>query len=79
MIIAATPQDATLDARRSRRWQRYSETLRAMTGRAYEDAEHEAWDTLQAELARHRRTGDASTTRSDRGPSRLRQRAAALG
>ena len=51
MSIAATPQDATLDALTLEAWQRYSETLRAMTGRAYEDAEHEAWETLQAELA----------------------------
>jgi hypothetical protein len=49
--IAATPQDATLDALTLEAWQRYAESLRAMTGRAYEDAEHDAWETLQAELA----------------------------
>ena len=51
MSITATPQDATIDALTLEAWQRYSETLREMTGRAYEDAEHEAWETLQAELA----------------------------
>jgi hypothetical protein len=49
--IAATPQDATLDALTLEAWQRYSEALREMTGRAYEDAEDEAWETLQVELA----------------------------
>ena len=51
MPITVTPHDATLDALTLEAWQRYSEALREMTGRAYEDAEHEAWDTLQAELA----------------------------
>jgi hypothetical protein len=49
--IAATTQDATLEALTLEAWQRYSEALREMTGRAYEDAEDDAWETLQAELA----------------------------
>ena len=51
MTIAATTQDATLEALTLEAWQRYSESLRQMTGKAYEDAEHEAWDALQVELA----------------------------
>lgn len=51
MTTAAPQQDATLEELTLDAWQRYSEALRNLTGRPYEDAEAEAWDGLQAELA----------------------------
>ncbi len=51
MSITAPKQDAELEERTRDAWRRYSEDLRDRTGRDYEDAEHEAWDRLQAELA----------------------------
>ncbi len=51
MTTAAPQQDATLDELTLDAWKRYAETLRNLTGRVYENAEGEAWDSLQAELA----------------------------
>jgi cell division septum initiation protein DivIVA len=39
-----------LDADMSRAWVEYSERLRDLTGAQYEQAEHESWEQLQAEL-----------------------------
>lgn len=39
-----------LDADMSRAWVEYSERLRDLTGVQYEQAEHESWEQLQAEL-----------------------------
>jgi cell division septum initiation protein DivIVA len=39
-----------LDADTSRAWVEYSERLRDLTGVQYEQAEHESWEQLQAEL-----------------------------
>ena len=39
-----------LDADTTRAWGEYSERLRDLTGADYEQAEHESWEQLQAEL-----------------------------
>jgi hypothetical protein len=39
-----------LDADTSRAWVEYSGRLRDLTGAAYDQAEHESWEQLQAEL-----------------------------
>lgn len=39
-----------LDLRERESWARYSESLRDLSGRAYEQAEGDSWELLQAEL-----------------------------
>ena len=39
-----------LDERTQDAWAAYSERLRDLTGREYDDAEPDAWDRLQGEL-----------------------------
>lgn len=39
-----------LEERARRAWKDYSGSLRDLTGREYEDAEHASWDRLQREL-----------------------------
>ena len=39
-----------LAARTSEAWRAYSESLRAIDGAGYDDAEHAAWERLQAAL-----------------------------
>ena len=57
-----------LEERTRRAWDAYSESLRDLDGRAYEEAEHRSWERLQRRLAevehqraelavRHRRRG----------------------
>jgi len=46
---AATPQE--IDERTQSAWAEYSQVLRDLTGRDYDDAEHEAWAKLQEALA----------------------------
>lgn len=51
MTTAAPQQDATFEDLKQDAWKRYADTVRDKTGRAYEDAEDEAWGALQDELA----------------------------
>ena len=39
-----------LDERQQRAWTTYKESLRDLTGRDYEDAEHRSWERLQRKL-----------------------------
>jgi hypothetical protein len=39
-----------LDERTRSAWSAYSDSLRSLQGREYEEAEHESWERLQAEL-----------------------------
>jgi hypothetical protein len=56
MTAAAHPSLTPQDERRVREaWAAYSEDLRELEGRAYEDAEDEAWSRLQRRLAEIRR------------------------
>ena len=41
---------ADLDERTRRAWADYTEALRELEGRDYEDAEDESWDRLQEQL-----------------------------
>ena len=55
MTTAAPRRDvpATLEEvaeRTQEAWGTYRETLRDLTGRDYDDAEHRAWEVLQREL-----------------------------
>jgi hypothetical protein len=49
MTAAAPHRD--LDRKRAEAWIAYSESLRDLDGRDYEDAERASWDELQATLA----------------------------
>jgi hypothetical protein len=50
-IIAADDERLReLDADTRRAWGEYSERLRDLNGVEYEQAEHESWEQLQAEL-----------------------------
>jgi len=49
--ITAPQHEVTLEELTRDAWTRYADTLRELTGRAYADAESEAWDALQDELA----------------------------
>ncbi len=40
-----------LDERTRRAWRMYTDSLRDLAGRAYEDAEHRSWARLQLRLA----------------------------
>lgn len=51
MSITAPQQDVTLEELTREAWQRYAGAVRELTGNAYADAEPEAWDVLQDELA----------------------------
>jgi hypothetical protein len=44
-------QDPALEERTREAWQRYVEELRDLEGAAYDAAETEAWEHLQADLA----------------------------
>lgn len=54
MTIFATPDTerllAELDARTRVAWTEYSDALRDLDGRAYEDTEAAAWEELEAQL-----------------------------
>ncbi|CAB4918627.1 unannotated protein [freshwater metagenome] len=50
MSITA-PNDIETEERTREAWERYAEDLRDRTGAAYVEAEAEAWDRLQVELA----------------------------
>ncbi|CAB4862398.1 unannotated protein [freshwater metagenome] len=50
MSIVA-PNDTEAEQRTREAWQRYAEELRDLSGAAYVEAENDAWDRLQAELA----------------------------
>jgi hypothetical protein len=39
-----------LDEREQRAWTTYKDSLRDLTGKDYEDAEHRSWDRLQRKL-----------------------------
>jgi hypothetical protein len=41
---------ADIDQRERQAWGAYSDSLRGLAGRDYEDAEHESWDRLQERL-----------------------------
>jgi hypothetical protein len=43
---------ADIEARRSQAWASYTESLRDLSGRDYEDAEDRSWDRLQETLRR---------------------------
>ena len=69
MTTAVPPNEAPavleeLDERTQEAWATYSDTLRDLTGRAYDEAEAEAWDRLQREL------GDVEQTRAELAASR---------
>jgi hypothetical protein len=49
-MTAAAPQ-RDLDRKRTEAWVAYSESLRDLDGRDYEDAERASWDELQTALA----------------------------
>ena len=49
-MTAAAPQ-RDLDRKRAEAWIAYSESLRDLAGRDYEEAERASWDELQATLA----------------------------
>jgi hypothetical protein len=49
-MTAAAPQ-RDLDRKRAEAWIAYSESLRDLAGRDYEDAERTSWDELQSALA----------------------------
>jgi hypothetical protein len=52
VVSLITPQQAPkLDERTREAWQRYVEELRDLEGAAYQAAETEAWEHLQADLA----------------------------
>ena len=51
MSITAPQQDVTLEELTRDAWQRYVDAVRELTGNAYADAEPDAWDVLQEELA----------------------------
>lgn len=56
MTAAAQPSLTPLQERRVREaWAAYTEDLRELEGREYEDAEDDAWDRLQHRLAEIRR------------------------
>jgi hypothetical protein len=39
-----------IDARTKQAWDDYTDSLRDLQGREYEDAEHQSWDRLQKRL-----------------------------
>jgi hypothetical protein len=41
---------ADIDYRRRQAWEAYSDSLRGLVGRDYEEAEGESWDQLQKKL-----------------------------
>jgi hypothetical protein len=45
-----TPHDSTLDERTRTAWTAYRDELSELAGRAYDEAEAEAWDRLQEAL-----------------------------
>jgi hypothetical protein len=49
-MTAAAPQ-RDLDRKRAEAWIAYSESLRDLDGREYEQSERASWDELQATLA----------------------------
>ena len=51
MTITVPQQAQELDERSRDAWQRYADRLRDLSGPAYEQAERESWDELQADLA----------------------------
>jgi len=52
MTTAAPRQDAPgTDERTRAAWSVYRDSLRDLTGRDYDDAEHDAWEALQRELS----------------------------
>ncbi len=51
MSITAPQQDVELEERTKDAWNRYAEELRERTGSDYVDAESDAWDRLQMDLA----------------------------
>ena len=62
--IAPDDKLRELDEDTRRAWNAYSECLRALTGEAYERAEHESWMTLQTELRRLERRRRVLTARA---------------
>ena len=51
MTTTAPRHDATATDERTRiAWTVYRDSLRDLSGRDYDDAEHEAWEALQREL-----------------------------
>ena len=50
MTTYAPHLEAALQEREREAWDRYSVTLRDLTGRDYEDSETEAWAELQRDL-----------------------------
>jgi hypothetical protein len=50
MTTSAPHLEETLQERERKAWSRYSESLHALEGRDYEDAETEAWAQLQRDL-----------------------------
>jgi hypothetical protein len=50
MTTSAPHLEETLQEREREAWSRYSESLHALEGRDYEDAETEAWAQLQRDL-----------------------------
>ena len=52
MTASAPHQETAADtaARTREAWDAYRDSLRELTGRAYEDAEHASWDELQRRL-----------------------------
>lgn len=51
MSITAPKQDVELEERTKDAWNRYAEELRERNGSDYVDAESDAWDRLQMDLA----------------------------
>lgn len=55
---AASPEE--IDERTQSAWAGYQEALRDLTGRDYDDAEHEAWAKLQERLSAIAEPGDGA-------------------
>ena len=55
MNISAPRRDESklseLDERTQRAWKAYRDSLRDLSGRDYDDAEHRSWERLQRKLA----------------------------
>ncbi len=51
-MTAVADNERELDADTKRAWSAYSESLRDLTGEAYERAEADSWSELQGELRR---------------------------